>query len=131
MHSDAVEVVRVDESSLVIIIYLRLRLARYNLIGYTVLLCNHIVVLDHLGTLPVRTAARLAADLGAPSEVFVELKLDQGEQKDTDEEVADQDYAVALQVVPAPDLRRDLARDDHSIVRDVLLPRADEQGARG
>lgn len=105
-------------------------LARYHLHGYSILFCDHIVVLDHFGTLPVR-AARLPADPWAPVEILVDLELDQGKEEDADEEVSDQDDTIAFQVVPRPDLGRDLSRDNLPIVSRILSPRLHEKGARG
>ena len=44
--------------------------------------------------------------------------------------MSDQDHTVTLQVVPGPDLRRDLPWDDLPVVSGQLRSRLDEQGAR-
>ena len=95
--------------------------------GHAPLLFDHVIVFDHGWALPIRTL-RLAANPGTPGEKLVDLELDQRQQEDAQEEVTDQDYAVAFKVVPGPDLGWDLSWDNLTVISHVFSSRLDEQG---
>ena len=97
--------------------------------GDAPLFFDHIVVFDHGWALSVRTLAGLAADPWTPGEKLVDLELDQSQQEDAQEEVTDQDNAVAFKVVPCPDLGWDLPWDNLTVISHVFSPRLDEQSA--
>ena len=59
----------------------------------------------------------------------MDLELNQGQQEHPNEEVDYKDDAVALQVVPSPDIRWDLTGNYLTIVSRILGSRIHDQGA--
>ena len=95
----------------------------------SVLFTDHVIVLDQLGALAPAITARLAAKFGTPGKPLDDLELDERKQEHADDEVEHKNHAIALQVVPVPDLGRDLPGDDHAIARGHFGPRLNEERA--